>query len=555
MFERPAITDIVLTRVNFSDRLEHVLDFTNVNEQTAFFDNLPNKLELEDATFQRKDMYIRMDGKFDTIQLYNYGWFHNHIENMRFYFFIENVEYASDNSCLVYIKIDPWQTYQFQLKYTPTFIERKHVTDDVAGNYTIMEQLEIGEYINNKLRDYENTQFLQSYGISKYVCIGVSEIVAGLAPVETRIFNGVYSGVNYILFKTPEDVDAYLDYASGKVGANHVVSMFMIPDLLAGWGDSGIYWVDFHDPNDVTKTLFTYSYVKDSRIPTKLQDIYVANQTTIDGYTPRNKKLLTYPYNFFVISNGVGSVGEFHYELFNKVDYNGISSCKFEVEGSIGVGCSIRCNPINYDNGNISGNINPNYLNSIDLPKLPVCAYTNDVYKNWLTQNGLNITTNAIIGTAEIAAGLALSMYGGGMMGFGLTGSGVKTWASMFGEINAKSKIPPQAYNGTNQADYLYSNQYALTLYKRSIKQEYAKIIDFYFDKYGYKVNIIETPSIKTRKNWNYIKTIDINFYVDTTRPIPQAYEDILKSMFDNGVTIWHNYQNMYNYNSDNSNL
>lgn len=86
MYEREPVTDIYLCRVNFSEDNNHILDFVDINSQNTFFDNLPGKFHLEDATFQRKNMYIRMDGKFDQIQLYNYGWYDNHLENMRYYF-------------------------------------------------------------------------------------------------------------------------------------------------------------------------------------------------------------------------------------------------------------------------------------------------------------------------------------------------------------------------------------------------------------------------------------------------------------------------------------
>ena len=79
---------------------------------------------------------------------------------------------------------------------------------------------------------------------------------------------------------------------------------------------------------------------------------------------------------------------------------------------------------------------------------------------------------------------------------------------------------------------------------KTSFKFEYAKIIDDYFSMFGYKINIVKVPNITGRRNWNNKKTIDCNFDGD----IPQTDLNIIKTMFNNGVTLWHNPSTMYNY-------
>ena len=81
-----------------------------------------------------------------------------------------------------------------------------------------------------------------------------------------------------------------------------------------------------------------------------------------------------------------------------------------------------------------------------------------------------------------------------------------------------------------------------------SIKEEYARIIDKYFDMFGYKVNQVKTPNITGRENWNFIKTIECNFEGD----IPQGHLQIIKQIFNNGITLWHNPNTMYNYNASN---
>ena len=49
--------------------------------------------------------------------------------------------------------------------------------------------------------------------------------------------------------------------------------------------------------------------------------------TSINNYVPKNKKLLTYPYNFMIMSNNNGTSNVLRYEKF--ID----SSCYFTIKG------------------------------------------------------------------------------------------------------------------------------------------------------------------------------------------------------------------------------
>ena len=115
-------------------------------------------------------------------------------------------------------------------------------------------------------------------------------------------------------------------------------------------------------------------------------------------------------------------------------------------------------------------------------------------------------------------------------------------------EIYQHSLIPTTAKGGVNQGDLNYACRNAYTLYKKCIKKEYARIIDNYFDMFGYKVNDVKIPNITGRLNWNYVKTIDCNVDGD----IPQTDLNIIKSMFNGGVTLWHNPNTMYQYGNSN---
>lgn len=544
MYEREPVTDIYLCRVNFSEDNNHILDFVDINSQNTFFDNLPGKFHLEDATFQRKNMYIRMDGKFDQIQLYNYGWYDNHLEYMRYYFFITDVEYRSDESSFVYIKIDPWQTYQFQLKYKPCFIERKHVTDDVAGNHTYPEMLESGEYIiQNKIETITSaTDMYYMISVTQNLMEKESELPSDLK-TNVTLNNGVINGTKYIVFDSVSSLSKTIKYYNDEGKNNAIVSVSNLPKKYI---PIELTWYESGQIADVR-----YAYIPRSVYAFGIGNITGTKPSSLgynNAYTPINKKLLTYPYVALLVDNHAGSVGEYKFEDFNSDGFI------FEGRTCITPSCNTIYIPLNYKM--TAGESNTRNFNEIITgTKLPLGSWNNDVFSNWYAQNALNLGVTNVAGGIKIVGGLGLMLTGGGtLMGAGLLASGTMDIMNMFGQMYQHSMVPNQINGNANNGNInIGMGIIDPTFYTVTIKPEYARIIDNYFSKYGYKVNKLETPKIRTRSNWNYLKTMDIQFDIDLTRPIPQMYELELKSMFNNGVTIWHNYANMYNYNLSNN--
>ena len=84
----------------------------------------------------------------------------------------------------------------------------------------------------------------------------------------------------------------------------------------------------------------------------------------------------------------------------------------------------------------------------------------------------------------------------------------------------------------------------------RSVRKEYAEQIDDYFSRYGYKVNEVKIPNIYGRKNFNFIEIgkDDCIGYGN----IPSKYMEKINNICRQGVTIWHNHENLGNYNVNN---
>ena len=126
-------TRIILLKCPISLSNKHQITFANSEAQYNYFYNLP-KIEEDDAQYQRKDNVIRFPAHADSLQEYNYCMYqNNNYGNKWFYAFITNISYVNDGCSYISIKTDVFQTWQFNLTWKQSFIEREmiSVSDDI----------------------------------------------------------------------------------------------------------------------------------------------------------------------------------------------------------------------------------------------------------------------------------------------------------------------------------------------------------------------------------------------------------------------------------------
>ena len=126
-------TDIYLIKSPLNLTNKHQLTFENKNTQSEYFLSL-EKILMSDTSYQRKDGAIRYEGKIDEIQEYNYCMYKNeNYSDKWFYAYIIGMTYVNDNMTLVRIKTDVFQTWQFDMLWKQSYIEREMigVQDDV----------------------------------------------------------------------------------------------------------------------------------------------------------------------------------------------------------------------------------------------------------------------------------------------------------------------------------------------------------------------------------------------------------------------------------------
>ena len=504
-------SEVRLLKTPLEKDLEHTLTFENVTTQTAYFLSKVIK-SYTDFTYIREQQAIVVPDNYDNIYTCNYLMYRNNgFNNKYFYAFITKMEYVSDNSTRIYFEIDSMQTWFFQIEYKQVFVEREHVANDTIGLHTIPEGLETGEYITTTPQSSNH--------------IGTTCLAMGLVSNNGWNINSQYTGINYVFFKTDNNQYAFtaLNRYKDTILDNDesIVCIFPVPismvNDLINWnmpiGESGLKYGVFTTGNiDGAFSLGTFGGSWQNKLGT---------------YTPRNNKLLTYPYRYLLLSNNNGSNNTYKFE-----DFSGNPS--FNIYGALVPSCSFLCVPNNYKGATL------NYSESLVGAKMPLACWTSDLYTNWATQNGINKDFAGIVNETDAQIANLTSMTGIGNVGI---------FGSMK-EIYAHSKIPPAMKGNTNGGDVTYSlGNCNYLLYTMYIKPEYASVIDDYFDKYGYKVNELKTPNIYSRICWNYIKTIGCNFEGD----IPQEDLQKIKDMFNNGITFWHSADNFLNYSADNS--
>ena len=565
-------TDLYLVKVPLEISQDNQLTFANATAQYNYFSSLPRLFGDGNFTYQRKDGVIRFGALIDDIMEYNYVMYRNDAHSDKwFYAFITNMEYASDGVTFISIKTDVWQTYQFQLNYKPVLIDREHANTDVAGDNLLPEQLELGEFVTNgNVSDFGiwggyctvvDVTMVENTGESATLSYTWTD---GGVHATKPVINGLPSGIIHLIVGyyatqpqqiiSPESLINIYDFA-GLGGA--IVNVYPMPkdvfgtvhklSITATRGDTSYTATDIAIPADsfsekVNSTSFTFS-----------------KPTTIDGYTPKCKKLLTYPFCYFDISNNAGTVQPYHYEDFST------TNCTFKIASALTPSGSLKCYPLDYKN--INGTTENSYDYGVTGGKFPIGAWTNDAYTNWLTQNAVNMKVE----WAKTLVGAGIGIATGGIQGYqagkevnasgkfaglGVIGGAVQGTMSIVNtaldQHLAKTQanlVPDQAGGNMNAGDIVWAkNKCQYTFLPMSIKAQFAQCIDEFFLQYGYKCNRVKLPNITGRRNWNYVKTIGCYIEAD----IPQDDLQEIKSMFDRGITFWHNPATFADYTQSN---
>lgn len=586
---------IIAQNIKVDREYKNVLNNMQNNMLNIMTDTSRKVYEGNDFSFIRNKGTIKVNQPLPVVNIGNYIYFYNGFEQFGYFAWIDNAVYISDNCTEIYYTIDIWTTYiqlgivnagysvgaNAMIELAPTMVLREHVADDSIGANLQPENINTGTAYNNVRQVEVNLNHTDSDPLTTYnTAVFVTSKNADNSNITPNFYGGLYSGLDYTRIWS-SNIAPFNDFINGY--ASHPDDLI---DILYA-----PYWLIANANAD--NGYFAQKQI-DVQRPT----------AGMYGSQYKNNKIYTYPYTKLQVSNNAGVTNDFAFENFRA--RTGLTQyATFALYGIISPTVEIMLVPTYYQ-GAIRG-----YDQSLTMKNFPTCAWASDYFENWKALNlaGINYTTQASERNAGLAQARLANNYNidtsrnvlgaasnfSGSLGQILSGNVIGGLASGATSI-ANSALTQQAlsYNyNFNQKEVSYNltdalfaaqnavniatlganpvhgnisagaigasidNMYSFTFRTLCLNDEYMKVIDDYFTMFGYAINKIKRPAFKTRKNYNYIKVAGDAFIINKNKvgikSIPDFALEKLNEIARNGVTIWHNHDNIGDYSVDNS--
>ena len=510
MFIEPNTNIRILSHVPLTNEYKHTLYWKpeNKSKQTEYFKG-KTKHNLLTQSYQRVNRGVARVGlKAESLYDCNYMMFQNtSFGDKWFYAFITKVEYINNIVSEITFEIDVLQTWYFDYELRDCFVEREHSETDEIGDNILPEPLEVKDYVCRRIN---RTHLFDHY--SAVICTAYNPLDILLHPSVNEIEGGkisnLFSGVDYIAVSIENDAGVkelldILDRCTIANKAESIVAIVMMPTNLLANKD-----VDF-------------------------ESVYIRRPLSFtDGYEPRNKKLLTFPYNYLGVDCSNDSI-VYRYEYFQGLTALG---CRFAINSSLTPDPEVMLTPCEYnvgiiDQGSNTGStqlVTNNYVEKLVLKGFPQCAFSIDGFRAWLASQAAPQALGIAASVGAGVAGVATANVPAAIAGFANAATATAQMAISANQPDrSRGTIGNSVEVATRTKDFYFKEM--------QIHPQQARIIDEYFDMYGYATNRVKTPNISARPLWNYTKTKDCMIVGD------MPADDIKKicGIFNNGITFW----------------
>lgn len=533
MYVAPDTNLMFIKNCPLAANLEHTILFSSKAAQQQYFTE--RSIQVSKYTFQRATAgVVRVGLDWDTCIGFNYMAFQNHAHGDKwFYAFITNYEYLNEGCTIISFRIDVLQTYMFDWDLGSCYIERETTPTDEIGEYLLPEGLDTGtpKISTSTARYFDIVWLLASTAdltTSGFPDVKLNSVVYDNQAVSYNIYACTsISFVNNILSALVE---------AGKISAIQFLYPAPKPFVeLVGEASSLGVWNVRITSNTVSLGLYP--------VP-----------DTLDGYEPKNNKMFTAPYAMCRVVSSSGSAVGLRFEFS---DNNRIN---LSAETSLLPQSAVRAFPLNYDG------MAKNYLENSTLSGLPLGAFNYDIYARWFAEHQSTSTYEDIkngvalgVGVIKTVAGVGTFLASGGVtmdMSSDLTFAGMQDAYTAGDKILSKLSaiedmklLPPSAANGASSSEAnLAHNSYGFLIQIITIRKEWAKSIDEFFTRYGYRVMTTKIPTLQNRSKWDYIKTLD----ADIGGNVPGSALAEIRRTFNRGITFWHGAENFGDYSQNN---
>lgn len=571
----PPNSDVVLCRgVPIESDYKYTLYFDSIATQNNYFFSKAFK-QFHNVSYQRERRnYITLEIPATQVYACNYLLFKNTSYGEKWFFaFVDSVEYVNDNVTDIHYELDMMQTWMFEYTLMQCLVEREHsVTDKIFEN-TKPENIGYGELMCGVSQNLLSSRGL----LGEYACVITSKPYSTGGDDPIKLYSQFCPVYGYI--GSAEDMNVLVQNFVRSGQQDAVLSVTVANALMAQGADEK----HFDMPKIVPKEDFKFvCYGVTS-------GIYEGEEQFKDrlpnGYKPRNKKLFGYPYNQLWVSNNQGTVNEYRYEDF-KIDKDGFFHMEVAASGVSSPECVLY--PLDYRG------VAKYYDHALVLTGYPTVPWIGDTYKAYMAMNrnqienalytqafnGVINTVSAFLGgtmTVNNAAdmlqaakadasnagktvsqttktGLRQQATGGIFSAIGTAGTSAVDFMTSAWQVEAKlkdvSNIPPNV-GGLSGAGSVTNAlaRFDYSTYYMCVKPEYAEIVDKFFDMFGYNTCTVKVPNTHSRPHWNYVKTVGC----EIQGFLPQEAANVIKAVYDRGVTFWKNGDEVGNYTLDNS--
>ena len=510
------------------------IDFSSASARDTYFSSSNAVATITHTAFNGNATYIREHAAItvginaDVLDAagVNYCRFINpQAGNFFRYCFIDEIEYIAPETSRLHIRIDAFVTNIGNINYSQCFVEREHVADDTRGLHTLPEDIPHDNMVCNAVL-YDKVSDLSARTENVFD----SHYLAAIFMTEhTFTAAGNYDGfiggnANCAYIIAPEhvaDLGKFVEYLTDINKADAIIGI--IP-LMKGLTDV----TEVNIPPDVAAEIGTNKVyiISDGTNSEASLSIY-SNFTTLNGYTPHNNKLFTYPYNYMNLVSSTGANAIIEYEKIG-------STNNFVQTYSATLSPTLTIAALHY-------NGESNSLEKIvSFSQWSPVAYNIDTFSRWYAQNKCTVDLTLYKKAWEVSkAGFgALSASNAKQAASSAinvvdTSLDAQTWLAGLKDMQRR----PDEMKGTLTGNAaLYAAKGGIKILDMCVKAEYAEIIDKYFDMCGYNVSLTKTPQINSRLYYNYCKTIGSNVY----GAIAEDQKEMIDRLFNDGITVWH---------------
>lgn len=546
----------LLKDVPLDDKFEDTLWFDSVQAQEQYFLGLTPVHTMYNATrVKDHEGVVSIDTLEDNILECNYIMFQNqNFSGKWFYAFITGRKYINTNTTWVYYKIDPLQTYGFNIHLMDCLVERETTATDAIGEHTIGEnvgapELKLDKNLITEGYDSEMDAIVftdvELDGQSQWVASGI------------HCINGILSMYNPLAV-----AESYINNEGQVVSGSWSFLEGVLQSLVADNKSDAIIG-GICMPHVFNKRTTQGSSGVDTYSTATLYD-------GLDGYTPKNNKMYNSPYCVVRLQTSDGQSvflqPEYLEGQFISVRYISVTSMTPE----------LAIIPRNYKGQDLA------YSEALSFTAFPQFQIAVDGYKAWAASGGLKTAELALSQTQRsidlaneesitkgvwdvgknIASGVSSYASGdvGGIVnavaGVGdsflntefqvrKNGQTLKFANENFDLKNAIAKTFPPSTKGQQVGSALATdNKIGFTVDKMTINYDNAKAIDDYFTMFGYTVNVVKKPILHNRSRFTYIKTCGCK----VSGGAPVEYITAIETIMNKGIRFWADHEHIGDY-------